>query len=164
MKGSTVLVVRKFIGLALLGSAALAGPASAKDTAVWSSFVDEQAASLNFSTPESDDVRFVLYCEHATKKVSVTVNRELKGVKEKAPLIVDLSVGAAKVSLKGIAAVNENDGYVYGEANDIAVAPVVDVMRASGPLNVKLAGKSFTFPEKGRAKNLKVFEDGCKVR
>jgi type II secretory pathway component PulC len=158
------MAIRKLIGLWLLGSAALAGPASAKDTAVWSSFVDEQAASLNFSTPESDDVRFVLYCEHATKKVSVTVNRELKGVKDKAPLTVDLSVGAAKVSLKGVAVTNENDGYIYGEANDIAVAPVTEVLRAPGTLNVKLAGKSFSFPENGRAKNLKVFEDGCKAK
>lgn len=157
------MTARKLIGLALLGGAMLAGPASAKDTAVWNSFVDDQAASLNFSTPESDDVRFVLYCEHATKKVSVTVNRELKGVKEKAPLTVDLSVSAAKVSLKGVAVTNENDGFIYGEANDIAVAPVVDVLRTAGTLNVRIAGKSFTFPDKDRAKNLKVFEGGCKA-
>ena len=164
MNGRTVLTVPRFIGLALLAGAMLAGPAGAKDTAVWFSYVDKEAAAVGFATPESDDVRFVLYCEHASRKVSVTVKRTLTGVKEKQPLAIDLSAGASKVSLNGVAVADKDDGYIYGEARDVSVAPVVDVLRASGPLKVKLAGKSFSFPEKGRANHLKVFENGCKAK
>lgn len=158
------MTTRTFIGLALLGATMLAGQASAKDTAVWFSYVDEQAAAVGFATPESDDVRFVVYCEHATRNVSVTVYRTLKGVKANQPLKVELSAGATKASLKGAAVAHKEDGFIYGEAKDISIAPVTEVLRASGTLNVKLAGKSFSFPEKGRVKNLKVFEDGCKAK
>jgi hypothetical protein len=157
------LAVRKLIGLALLGSAVLTGPANAKDTAVWFSYIDEQAAAVGFATPESGDVRFVLYCEHATRKVSVTVNQS-PGVNLNQPVTIDLSAGAAKVSLKGAAVADKNEGYLYGEAKNVAVASVTEVLRAPGPLKARMAGKSYPFPEKGRAKHLKVFEDGCQAK
>lgn len=157
------MTMRKLMALALLGSAALAGPASAKDKAVWFSYVDEQAAAVGFATPESDDVRFVLYCDHATGKVSVTLNQG-PGVKLNQPVAIELSVGATKVSLTGTAVADKNEGYLYGEAKGVAVASVTEVLRAPGTLKAKMAGKSYPFPDKGRAKHLKVFEDGCKAK
>jgi hypothetical protein len=163
MNRRTVLAGRKLIGPALLAGAMLAGPASAKDAAVWFSYVDAQAAAVGFATPDSGDVRFVLYCEHAGRNVSVTVNQS-PGVNLNQPVIIELSAGAAKVSLTGVAVADKNEGYLYGEANNVAVASVTEVLRAPGPLKAKMAGKSYAFPEKGRAKHLKVFEDGCKAK
>lgn len=164
----------KFIGLVLLASAVLAGPAAAQAPAqapaeddtkpVWYAHVDADGAAFSFAIPNSDDSQFMVLCENKKRSVNLTVYEEVKGMKIKRPLTIELSAGGKKVSLKGVTATDEMNGFTYGEAHKVAVDPLLAVLREPGELTVKMGKASVTFPAEGRAEQLKTFEKGCKVK
>jgi hypothetical protein len=165
----------KLVSLVLLGAAIVAGPVKAQapapapapaeedTTPVWYGEVDGNGAAMGFATPNSDDARFTLVCDKK-RGVSLTVYEEVKSLKVKRPLTIDLSAGGAKVSLKGATTTDELNGFTFGEAKKITVGPLLAVLRAPGELTVKMADASVTFPAEGRAEKLKIFESGCKVK
>jgi hypothetical protein len=176
------MAARKLIGLLLLASAVLAGPAAAQAPAqtpaqapaqapaeddtkpVWHAHVDADGAAFSFATPDSDDSRFMVLCENKKRSINLTVYEEVKGMKVKRPLTIELSAGGKKASLKGVTATDEMNGYTYGEAHKVAADPLLAVLREPGELTVKMGKASATFPAEGRAEQLKIFEKGCKVK
>jgi hypothetical protein len=164
----------KLIGLGLLAGAVLAGPAAAQTPAqapaeddtkpVWYAHVDADGAAISFAVPNSDDSRFMVLCENKKRSINLTVYEEVKGMKVKRPLTIELLAGAKKASLKGVTATDEMNGYTYGEAHKVAADPLLAVLREPGELTVKMGKASATFPTEGRAEQLKIFEKGCKVK
>jgi hypothetical protein len=174
------MIARKLVVLALLGAVMCAGSAKAQTPApaqtpaqapaeddtkpVWNANVDGDRASISYSVPMSDDDRFVLTCENKKRGVGLTVYEEVKGMKVKRPLTIELSAGSAKVSLKGMTTTDELNAFTYGEAEKFTLTPLLAVLREPGELTVKMGKASVTFPAEGRAEQLKVFESGCKVK
>jgi hypothetical protein len=164
----------KRMGLVWLGAIILAGPAAGQAPAaapdeedakpVWFAHVEGDAAAFGFATPNSDDARFVVMCENQKRVISMTVYEEVKGMKVKRPLTIELSAGSQKASIKGVTATDELNGFVFGEAKKVPVGPLLAVLREPGELTVKMGKASVTFPAEGRAEQLKIFETGCKVK
>lgn len=172
----------KLIGLVLLASVVLAGTAAAQAPAqspaqapaqapaeddtkpVWYAHIDADGAGFGFATPNSDDSRFVVFCENKKRSINLTVYEEVKGMKVKRPLTIEMSAGGKKVSLKGVTATDEMNGFVYGEAYKVAADPLLAVLREPGELTVKMGKDSVSFPAEGRAEQLKIFEKGCKAK
>jgi hypothetical protein len=164
------------MALVLLGAAMLAGPAMAQapaqapaaaeedTTPVWYAHVEGDIAGFGFATPNSDDARFTLVCDNKKLSVDLTVYEEVKGMKVKRPLTIELSAGSKKVSLKGITATDELNGFTFGEAHKVAYGSLLTVLRETGDLTVKMGKASVTFPAQGRAEQLATFEKGCKIR
>jgi len=58
---------------------------------------------------------------------------------------------------------NETTGTTFGEASDINVKPVLEVLRDSGPLTIKMGEASATVLEQGRAESVTKFVENCKL-
>ena len=58
---------------------------------------------------------------------------------------------------------NETTGKTFGEASDINVKPVLEVLRDPGPLTIKMGAASATMSEQGRAELVSKFVENCKL-
>lgn len=168
------MIVLKLVGFAVLAAAMFAGSAKAQAPAaapaeddtkpVWSAFVEGDNAAISFSVPDSDDTRFIVLCENKKRSISMTVYDEVKGMKVKRPLTIEMSAGTQKASIKGNTTTDELNGFVFGEANKVPAGPLLAVLREPGDLTIKMGKASVTFPAEGRAEQLKIFEKGCKAK
>ena len=78
------------------------------------------------------------------------VHQDIAGGKPGEKLAIELSAGAATVSLHGETA--DASGSIFGEASDIKVKPVLAVLREKGPVTVKMGETSATLAEQVRAR------------
>ena len=54
-------------------------------------------------------------------------------------------------------------GTMFAEANELKVKPVLDVLRASGPLTVNLGLTNKSLPDQGRADAVEKFSQACEL-
>jgi hypothetical protein len=52
---------------------------------------------------------------------------------------------------------------MFAEASDVEIAPLLAVLKASGPLTIKIAATTITLPEVGRAEAAETFSKDCKL-
>jgi hypothetical protein len=91
------------------------------------------------------------------------VRTEMAEAKPGAALAIELSAGDAKSSVEGEAARDDASGVTFGEASDIAVKPVLDVLRQSGPLTVAIGEASSALSDQGRAEAVDQFSQHCEL-
>jgi hypothetical protein len=72
-------------------------------------------------------------------------------------------LSSAKPPVKGEVGKNETTGTTFGEASYINVKPVLEVLRDSGPLTIKMGEASATMSEQGRAESVTKFVENCKL-
>ncbi len=89
------------------------------------------------------------------------VRQEIEGAKPGEALTIELSAGAAKSEIKGEAARDEASGMTFAEASDIAVKPVLEVLRQAGPLTVTTGKASASLSDNGRAQAVERFTQDC---
>ena len=94
---------------------------------------------------------FVLSCFSGMNIVVLDVHKEIPDAKPGDPLTIELSSAKAQSPLKGEVGKNETTGKTFGEASDINVKPVLELLRDPGPLTIKMGGASATMSEQGRA-------------
>ena len=94
---------------------------------------------------------FVLSCFSGMNIVVLDVHKEIPDAKPGDPLTIELSSAKAQSPLKGEVGQNETTGKTFGEASDINVNPVLELLRDPGPLTIKMGGASATMSEQGRA-------------
>jgi hypothetical protein len=95
--------------------------------------------------------------------VVLDVHKEVPGAKPGDPLTIELSSAKAQSAVKGEVGKNETTGTTFGEASDINVKPVLEVLRDSGPLTIKMGEASATVSEQGRAESVTKFVENCKL-
>jgi hypothetical protein len=152
------------IGLAV--SACLLGVAQAAAETVpgykWMAGGDQGVASLTYGNPETvEDLLFWLICENKKKTTEITVYDDVTGAKVGQPILIELSAGAAKTSIKGHIATDEMTGYLFPQAKNFKVKPVIEVLKAKGPVTAKSGKLVTTLPEKGRAEAAAKFAKAC---
>ena len=106
---------------------------------------------------------FVLSCFSGMNIVVLDVHKEIPGAKPGDPLTIELSSAKAQSPVKGEVGKNETTGTTFGEASDINVKPMLEVLRDSGPLTVKMGETSATLSEQGRAESVTKFVENCKL-
>ncbi len=129
------------IRFALAACLALAAPVAAaapESGFAWMVNHGEGNVTLVYgSTETGEDYSFYLFCNNKTKEAEVSVYEDIPGAKVGQKLDIEISVGSAKVTLKGKTSTDEMSGYVFGVAKKIAVKPVVAVFNGSGPALIK---------------------------
>ena len=106
---------------------------------------------------------FLLSCFNAMSIAVLDVRTAMAEAKPGEALTIELSAGEAKSPVKGEAARDDASGVTFGEASDIAVKPVLDVLRQSGPLTVTIGETSATLSDQGRAEAVDLFSQHCEV-
>jgi hypothetical protein len=106
---------------------------------------------------------FVLSCFSGMSIVVLDMHKEIPGAKRGDAITIELSSAKAQAPVKAEVEINEATGTNFGEASDIDVKPVLQVMRDPGPLAVKMGEVSATLSDQGRAQAVAEFVDNCKL-
>ncbi len=143
---------------------ALPRGALAEDTSVWLEKSSEGLVSLAYGPVDpAETPLFLLSCFNAMGIAVLDVHKEIEGAKPSAPLVIDLSADATKASIEGEAAHDDASGVTFGEASDIAVKPILEVLRAAGTLTITMGTTSATLSEQGREQAVAKFSQDCQL-
>ena len=104
-----------------------------------------------------------LSCFSVMSIVVLDVHKEIPGAKRGDAVTVEISSAKAQAPVKAEVETNEATGTNFGEASDIDVKPVLQVMRDPGPLTVKMGQASVTLSDQGRAQAIAEFVENCKL-
>jgi hypothetical protein len=88
------------------------------------------------------------------------LRQEIANAKLGDPLTIALSAGDAKAEVKGEAA-RDDAGTIFAEASDIAVKPVLEVLRQTGPVTATAGTASVSLSDTGRAQAVERFTKDC---
>jgi hypothetical protein len=153
---------RSSLPFAFSWSAAAREPARAEERLVWT----ENERRLRLACLRALDpakAPLSLSCFNAMSIAVLDVRTEMAEAKPGATLAIELSAGDAKSSVEGEAARDDATGVTFGEASDIAVKPVLDVLSQSGPLTVAIGEASSALSDQGRAEAVDQFSQHCEL-
>ena len=142
--------------------AALGGVARAAESLIWTEKASDGFVSLSYGPvdPAKTPV-FFLSCFDAMGIAVLDLRQEIEGAKAGDPLEIVLSAGEAKAEVKGEAMRDEASGTAFAEASDIAVKPVLEVLRQTGPVTVISGTTSASLSDNGRAQAVERFSKDC---
>ena len=146
------------------GALSSAISARAEESLVWIEKASEGFISLAYgSLDTAKPPLFLLSCFDAMGIAVLDVHTQIDGVKPGEALTIELSAGDAKAQLEGEAARDEANGVIFAEASDIAVNPLLDVLRQVGPVTVTIGKTSATLSDQGRADGVSKFSQDCQI-
>jgi hypothetical protein len=160
----TRIPVRSFIAAVLLFLALPQRAARAEESLVWSERSDEGRVSLAYGPLDpAKTPLFLLTCFNNMGVAVIEVFGAIEGTRPGQPLTIELSAGSAKLSLQGEVSVDDATSSMFAEANEVKVKPVLEALRASGPLTVNLGLTSKTLSDQGRADAVEKFDQACEL-
>ena len=159
------LSTRLFLAVCLLmGALTPGGLARAEESLVWTGKASEGFVSLAYGPLDpAKTPLFLLSCFNAMSIAVLDVHKEIEGAKPGEALTIELSAGDAKSSVDGEATRDDASGVTFGEATDLAVKPVLEVLRQSGPLTVTMGKTSANFSDQGRTQAVDIFSQNCEL-
>jgi hypothetical protein len=169
MKKRSLLTVRRrprllLAAVPILAILLLADAAKSEEAMMWTEKTSGGLTTLAYGplSPTASPL-FVLSCFSGMNIVVLDVHKEIPGAKRGDTISIELSSAKAQAPVKGEVELNEATGTNFGEASDIDVKPVLQVMRDPGPLTVKMGDVSATLSDQGRAQAIAKFVDNCKL-
>jgi hypothetical protein len=169
MKKRSLLTVRRRPRLLLaaapiLAILLLADAAKSEEAMMWTEKTSGGLTTLAYGplSPTASPL-FMLSCFSGMNIVVLDVHKEIPGAKRGDAISIELSSAKAQAPVKGEVELNEATGTIFGEASDIDVKPVLQVMRDPGPLTVRMGDVSATLSDQGRAQAVAKFVDNCKL-
>lgn len=148
--------------LALASTPALS--AAAGETNVWIDRSNGDLISLAYGPADpTKNPLFMLSCFNEMEVAVLDVHKEVDGGSPGQPLTIEVASAQKQVPLKGEVAKNDATGTTFGEAADIDIAVLLDVLKEPGPLTLKMGAASDTLPDEGRAEAVSRFTEGCKL-
>jgi len=140
------------------------GSPRAEESLVWTEKSDEGQVSLAYGPlDQAKTPLFFLTCFNNMNVAVLEIFWAIEGTRPGQPLTIMLSAANAKVPLKGEVSVDDATSSMFAEASDLKVKPVLEVLRASGPLTVNLGLTDKTLSDQGRADAVEKFAEACKL-
>ncbi|HKQ54542.1 MAG TPA: hypothetical protein VJT12_01515 [Methyloceanibacter sp.] len=153
--------VRVTLVLAAYLLAAQASSARAEENLIWTGKASEGQVSLSYAPLDpAKPPLFLLSCFDAMGIAVLDLRQEIANAKLGDPLTIALSASDAKAEVKGEAARDEA-GTIFAEASDIAVKPVLEVLRQTGPVTATAGTASVSLSDTGRAQAVERFTKDC---
>lgn len=152
------------IALAVLAVTLLAGTVgrAAEDEAAreWQFLGDDQLPYVMFGIPATEDNVFAVYCDNKRKTADLTFQDTTKGAKAGRAITIEIAAGAKSATFQGKTMRSRG---IHGYARKIDIAAALAVLRAPGPVTVKMSGTTLALPAKQRANVLGEFIAACKL-
>ena len=160
----TRIPVRSLFAAALLFIALPQGAGQAQESQVWTEKADEGRASLAYGPLDpAKTPLFLLTCFNNMDVAVLEIFVVIDGTRPGQPLTIELSAGSAKLPLKGEVSVDDATSSMFAEANEVKVKPVLEVLRAPGPLTINLGLTNKTLSDQGRADAVEKFDQACEL-
>ncbi|HBF60735.1 MAG TPA: hypothetical protein DDW48_04660, partial [Methyloceanibacter sp.] len=76
---------------------------------------------------------------------------------------IDFSAGGKTAAVAGETAAEDGTGVIYGEAGDIAVTPILNILKEKGPVTIKVGANAVELSTQGRAETVAEFSKDCSL-
>jgi hypothetical protein len=147
-----------------VAAAPLGSSLHAEESLVWVEKASEGFISLAYGPLDPAKVPlFLLSCFDAMGIAVLDIHTQIDGVKPGEALTIELAASETKAKLDGEAALDEANGVIFAEASDIAVKPVLEVLRQVGPVTVTAGKSTATLSDQGRADGVEKFSKDCQI-
>ena len=152
----------------LLAAALLAGSLSgvslAEETSIWTGKADGGFVTLTYGPLNPDkSPLLMLSCFNGMGIAVLNVHTDLPNNKPGTPLAIELVSGDLTVPVAAEATRDQTSDTIFGEASDIEVKPILEVLRGDGPVTVKVDGTSTALSDHGRAEAVGQFTENCEL-
>lgn len=153
----------------LLAAALLVGslpfPREAQaESLVWTERTNGSLVSLTYGPLDpSKSPLFMLSCLNGMDIAVLNVRIGLADTEPGDPLTIELTAGGLTTPIKAEAAHDQAVNQLFGEASDVDVKRVLDVLRLPGPLKVTVGEGSETLSDRGRGEAVGQFTDHCEL-
>lgn len=153
----------------LLSIVLLAGTMQANfarsETLLWTAKAGGGLVTLAYGSPNPmKNPLFLLSCFNDMNIAVLDVHKDIAGAKPGGALTIELAAGDAKASIDGEVTRDDAAGITFGEASDIALAPILTVLRETGPVTLNMGETSATLADHGRADAVAQFVEDCQVK
>ena len=160
----TVQARALLLAVLLVTLLSLADDGKSEETMMWTETESGGLTTLAYGPldPKATPL-LALSCFSGMNIVVLDVHKQIPGAKRGDPITIELSSTKAQAPVKAEVEINEATGTTFGEASDIDVKPVLQVMRDPGPLTLKMGEASATLSEQGREAAVAKFAENCKL-
>jgi hypothetical protein len=151
--------------LAFLAFAAVpAGGVAAEGSKIWQAKASGDFVTLRYGPlDERESPLFLLSCLNSVSIAVLSVYMDFPERQPGDPISVEFSAGNESTTVAGETAQEDGTGVIYGEAGDIAVKPILKVLREKGPVSMTSAAIGYELSDAGRAKAVADFSKDCKL-
>lgn len=142
-------------------TAAHAFSARAEDL-IWTAKASDGLVALSYGPLDpAKPPLLLLSCFDGMGIAVLDLRQSIEGAKPGDALTIALSSGTAKAEVGGEATRDGAGGMIFAEASDIAVKPVLEVLRQAGPVTATVGAVSASLSDSGRAEVVERFSKDC---
>jgi hypothetical protein len=147
-----------------ISAPAPSGVVRAEESQVWIEKASEGFVTLAYGPLDpAKSPLFLLSCFDAMGIAVLDLHIALDGAKPGEALTIEVKAGEATAELEGEATLDEANDMIFAEGSDIAVKPVLDMLRQAGPVTVTVGKASATLSDQGRADAIEKFSQDCQI-
>ncbi len=152
------------LSLALLASTIGLPFSSAYAANVWRAKMSGSFVTLRYGPlDEREKAPFLLSCLNGVGIAVLSVHMDFPEQQTGEALTIDFIAGDRTVPVAGETAAEDGTGIIYGEAGDIAVTPILEVLRTDGPVTMKSGANAVELSPLGRAEPVAEFDKNCSL-
>jgi hypothetical protein len=142
----------------------LPGFAAAEMPLIWTARSSGALTALAYGPIDpAQDPLFLLSCFNGMSIAVLDVHKGITGIEPGQPITIEINSTKAQSPVAGEVARDDETGATFGEASNISVKPVLEVLRNPGPLTIKMGATSATLPDQGRLEAVGQFSQNCTV-
>lgn len=158
----TRLLLSAIVSLALANVTAAA--IAAEGSKIWQAKASGDFVTLRYGpVNERETPLFLLSCLNSVSIAVLSVYMDFPERQPGDPISVALSAGNESTTVAGETAQEDGTGVIYGEAGDIAVTPILKVLREKGPVSMTSGAIGYELYNAGRAEAVAKFSKDCKL-
>jgi len=140
------------------------GVARSEETLVWRATTNGDLISLSYGSLDTNKPPVLLLsCFNEMSIGVLEIFGTIEGSRPGQKLNIDLSAGGTQSSIEGSVELDDATGTMFAEGSDVEIAPLLKVLKAAGPLTLKIAATTLTLPEVGRAEAAEAFSKDCQL-
>jgi hypothetical protein len=149
--------------LAALFASAPAQSAS-EGSLIWTERTDGGSVSLAYgSLDTAQNPLFLLSCFNEMDIVVLNIFSVIEGTRPGQPVTIEISGGSEKATLKAQSEIDRKSASMFAEAGEVEVEPLLTVLRADGPVTLKMGFTTKTMSDAGREQAVDQFRKDCRV-
>lgn len=146
----------------IAGALTIPCAAVAEEALIWTQKSNGDLSSLIYGPLDPAAIPLLMIsCFSDMGIVVLDVHKEVSGAKAGEKVSIELSSAKAQAPIQGEVSVNETTGKTFGEASDIKLQPVLQVLRDPGPVTLKIGDATATLSDQGRDVALAEFSKNC---
>jgi len=155
--------MRVFVAAGFLAGS-LTGASLAQESLVWTAKVNGDFVTLTYGSLNPDTSPLVMIaCFNSMGIAVLNVHADLPDMKLGTPLAIEFTSDGLTAPVAAEAGRDQPGDPIYGEATDIALKPILDVLRSDKPVTVKAGAVSAELAAHGRAKAVDQFAKDCSL-